>query len=50
MFAVLTKELAEILIDKGYRLVNIREGSFLTVYYFEEEKGLHEEVEKFLFL
>lgn len=48
MFAVVGEELVQRLLDKGFELVEVRVGKYITVYDFVDTEELYEEVEKYL--
>lgn len=47
-FAVIGVELANRLLEKGFELVEIKQGKFTIVFYFIDTEELFLEVEKYL--
>ena len=47
-FAVIGVELANRLLEKGFELVEIKQGKFTIVFYFTDTEELYLEVEKYL--
>lgn len=48
MFAVIGSELADLLVSKGFELVETKQGKYATIYYFVDTEDLYIEIEKYL--
>lgn len=48
MFAVIGQELVNRLLNKGFELVETKQGKYTMVYYFVDTEELYLEIEKYL--
>lgn len=47
-FAVIGVELANLLLEKGFELKEIKQGKYTIVFYFTDTEELYLEIEKYL--